>query len=389
MNYVYSAVGCIIVVFILLILKKKKKVKADYLLIAINLLLGSYLLSDVLVNWKLTSATVVFQNGIPMLLFPVFVFYILQYTHAKKARSNYWYLVFLPFLLFFSVSITDHFILKNYETEQQIVNHFNAPSFLYQLIFKGFQILIISTLIYLIYVLKKFKLELKTEYSLIENIDIKWLENFTWIYLGSSMLTLSLFIGQNIGVLPFQVNTVYGIIYGVLTIAIFYMNYQGIQHYTLSQLDTKKDGNKERTENINEVEESMLNGIEEQSIELRNEELKIEQAILNQIEREQLYLNPKLSLDDLATQTNKNKHLVSKIINAREGRSFYDLINVYRVEHLKKLLDDPKNNSFTILYLALESGFNSKASLNRIFKKISGITPKQYMVQSAKPVNQN
>ena len=54
---------------------------------------------------------------------------------------------------------------------------------------------------------------------------------------------------------------------------------------------------------------------------------------------------------------------------------FNDFINEYRIEELKKLLNDPKNNNFTLLSLAFEAGFNSKASFNRAVKKLTGKSP--------------
>ena len=109
----------------------------------------------------------------------------------------------------------------------------------------------------------------------------------------------------------------------------------------------------------------------------------LEQQLLQLLEKEQLYLEPKLSLADLATRLDAPKNRVSKIINATQQRSFYDLVNGYRVEHLKQQLNNPENAQFTILALALNSGFNSKASLNRIFKNITGLTPRQYLDQRA------
>jgi AraC-like DNA-binding protein len=43
------------------------------------------------------------------------------------------------------------------------------------------------------------------------------------------------------------------------------------------------------------------------------------------------------------------------------------------------MLNDPNNLRCIILALGLESGFNSKASLNRIFKYFTGLTPKQHL----------
>ena len=57
---------------------------------------------------------------------------------------------------------------------------------------------------------------------------------------------------------------------------------------------------------------------------------------------------------------------------------FYDYVSTFRVKHLKGLLTKLDNRKFTILALAIESGFNSKATLNRVFKQQVGMTPKGF-----------
>ena len=65
-------------------------------------------------------------------------------------------------------------------------------------------------------------------------------------------------------------------------------------------------------------------------------------------------------------------------INEQLGKNFYDFINAYRVEAFKAKLQDPKFAAYSILGVALESGFKSKSSFNAIFKKVTGMTPSQY-----------
>jgi AraC-like DNA-binding protein len=45
---------------------------------------------------------------------------------------------------------------------------------------------------------------------------------------------------------------------------------------------------------------------------------------------------------------------------------------------MQKLLTDSGQTQFTILSLGFESGFNSKASLNRVFKEQTGLSPSEY-----------
>lgn len=378
MNYVYAASGTIILIFIFLILKKKKKSRADYLLIGVNLMISLFMLADVLVRWKLTSGTVIFQNAVPLFIFPLFILYVLQFIRDNQKIGKLWLLIWVPAAIFLVLSIIDHYVLANYQTPEAVLVHFNTPSIWYQLIFKGSQIMYISILIWVLYQLRDFELKLKQGYSTIETIDVKWLKHFTWIYLGSIVVTFVLFLTQNVGLLPFEINQVFGIVYGILTLSVFYMNYQGIQHYTLSQVHPEE--NKLQIPDSDEVADK------EKVVALTANEIQIEKEMLQVIRDQQLYLEPKFSLDDLSKALGKGKHQISKIINAKVGRSFYDLINGFRVEHLKKMMDDPKNRHFTILAMGLESGFNSKASLNRIFKNTTGLTPKQYQDQKAQSV---
>ena len=237
MNYVYSAAGALIVMFVFLILKKARKNRADYLLIAINVIVGLFLLSDVLVRWRLTSAAVILQNGLPLLLFPLFAFYVLQFTQAKHSISRAWLLLLVPLVAFLVLSLVEHYVLNHYPTTEAVLHHFTRPRLSYHIIFKGSQLLFIGVLAVLLRQLAEFKKALKEGYSTIETIDVQWLQHFTWIYLGSIAFTFVLFLAQNVGLLPMNVYEVFGIIYGVLVLSVLYLNYHGIQHYTLSQED--------------------------------------------------------------------------------------------------------------------------------------------------------
>lgn len=377
MRYLYAAAAALILVFISLILRKKGKVLADYYLIGINILVGCFMLSDVLVQKHLSSGTVIFQNGVPLLLFPVFTLYVLQFLNSGQALARKWLLLFLPALLFGLLSFWDHYVGNNYSTEAQLVEHFNNPSLAYHIIFKGAQISFIAVLVGLIRRLYGFEKALKLGFSTDDLIDLRWLIHFTWIYLISLCITFVLFLGQNLGVFPFQIQEVFGMVYGLLVASVFYLNYQGIQHYTLAQVyhsvATLDSGQHLVPKNL--IEENEVDTAKA----LTEEELALEAKILAIIASEKLYLEPKFSLEDLASLLGENRHRVSKVINAQGDRTFYDLINGYRVAHLKQLLDDSRNDQFTILAMGLDSGFNSKASLNRIFKSITGITPKQYL----------
>jgi len=90
------------------------------------------------------------------------------------------------------------------------------------------------------------------------------------------------------------------------------------------------------------------------------------------------YLNPDLSLPQLAAELNISSHYLSQVINEQFNLNFFDFVNGYRVEAFKEKITDPEFRNFSLLGIAFECGFNSKSAFNRTFKQASGITPSQF-----------
>ncbi len=93
---------------------------------------------------------------------------------------------------------------------------------------------------------------------------------------------------------------------------------------------------------------------------------------------EKPYLNSDLTISKLAVLLGETPQKVSKAIKVNTDYTFYAFINRYRVEEAKNLLKDPNYNSYSIVSIGLESGFNSKATFNRVFKNETGMTPSNY-----------
>lgn len=94
---------------------------------------------------------------------------------------------------------------------------------------------------------------------------------------------------------------------------------------------------------------------------------------------DKVYLNPTLTLTELAAHVGLNPKVVSQVINAGLGQSFNDFVNAYRVSEVKQRLQTNDLNRFTLLGIALESGFNSKTTFNRIFKEHTGQSPSAFV----------
>ncbi|HFA51051.1 MAG TPA: AraC family transcriptional regulator [Bacteroidetes bacterium] len=96
---------------------------------------------------------------------------------------------------------------------------------------------------------------------------------------------------------------------------------------------------------------------------------------------EQVFKENELRLADLAAYLNISRHQLSQVINEQYGVNFFELINRYRVEYVKRMLADPSNSNLTIIQIAYEAGFNNKASFNRYFKKEIGMTPSAFRIR--------
>lgn len=96
------------------------------------------------------------------------------------------------------------------------------------------------------------------------------------------------------------------------------------------------------------------------------------------LEVEKVYRDENISLQLLSDTSGIPSHYLSQIINEKMNKNFIALINGYRVEEAKKRLIDPKDKHLSILGIAFEVGFNSKAAFNRAFKRHAAMTPSEY-----------
>jgi AraC-like DNA-binding protein len=90
------------------------------------------------------------------------------------------------------------------------------------------------------------------------------------------------------------------------------------------------------------------------------------------------FLDPKLNINKLAEMVDMPSYYLSQVINENFGKNFYEFINHYRVEEVKRKIDNGQFKHYSLLGISYDSGFNSKATFNRFFKKITGNTPGNY-----------
>ncbi len=117
-------------------------------------------------------------------------------------------------------------------------------------------------------------------------------------------------------------------------------------------------------------------------VEDETEEIPKMSTLLSELQAlvtdQKLYRNPEFSLAELSELSGLSGRVISGVLNRELGKNYFQFINEYRVIEVKVRLKDPGYEHLTILSLALDAGFNSKASFNRVFKLYTGQTPKDF-----------
>lgn len=115
-----------------------------------------------------------------------------------------------------------------------------------------------------------------------------------------------------------------------------------------------------------------------QSSVLKDSEKGMYREKLNSLmDGEKLYLNPSVSLAEIAQRLDLAPRYVSQIINETCRQNFHDFVNRFRIEESKRLLTE-EGHMLNIMGIALDAGFNSKSAFNKAFRKHTGITPKEF-----------
>jgi YesN/AraC family two-component response regulator len=90
------------------------------------------------------------------------------------------------------------------------------------------------------------------------------------------------------------------------------------------------------------------------------------------------YLDPSLTIQELANRINMPVRDLSVLINHHMNQHFFDFVNEFRIQKAMEILKNQSKNHLTILEILYEVGFNSKSSFNTSFKKYTTLTPTDY-----------
>lgn len=207
------------------------------------------------------------------------------------------------------------------------------------------------------YKLGKHQEQLLKRYANLESRSFSWLKRILQIFLLLGFVWLIVFL-----ISPNDLSYYYPLFF-LETLLVYYIAYSLFVKKDL--LDLKEEKESEKTEKKNPPELS------------KNTETYY-QELVELVESKKLYHDQDLSLGLLARKMGLSSGYLSQIINEHAQKNFFDFINAFRVEEVKRNLNDPAFDHFSILGLAYEAGFKSKSTFNSVFKKMTGQTPSQY-----------
>ncbi len=322
------------------------------------------------------------------------------YDTYRNTKINYWLIALSlavgPLLYFYVKSITT----PNFRFKKKDVYHFvpvtlfviyKISIFIYDASLPGFdetqngylkihldekyvQPLVgivesLQMLLYLTFTLQlyyAYKKKIQHFFSNTYAIELNWIRNFLFIY--SFLFLYSIFEGV-IGDLIVDLHWTQRWWYQFFSaLAIIYIGIKG--YFT----DTNT------LENLNfdvipSSEKKTLDAPKDNSF-LENK-AKLEQFMND----EKPFLNPDLNLKELSKMLKISVPVLSETINSGFQKNFNDFINGYRVKAVQDMLKEGKQKQLSLLGIAHECGFNSKATFNRVFKKLTNSSPSEYAMQ--------
>lgn len=214
---------------------------------------------------------------------------------------------------------------------------------------------------------RKYRLWLNENYSDTEKIKFDWLRNFLYIF--TAVLIFGAFFDFTNS---FLVKLSYIQFFYFELILAFVTYYLAVAGYLRSQT-IELDFNEKKSEEIESPRKTVLSDAEL---------AKLKNKLENLMTEEKLYREPNLTLTDLSRKLGVNSAVLSFAINTGFGKNFNDFVNEFRINEVKEKLKAA--DDATLLGIAFDCGFNSKATFNRAFKKFTGASPKEFQEKTVR-----
>ena len=363
MLFIYIAILTLVLVLALVVLVKKEKKNTDYFLFGTILSIGLYVASNIWVRESMNRHSFALNSIAPYLsFFPILFYGLLLVSKSHKIKRQWW--IYTLFHCIYIVFILGEMYLWGNNSDTYVQSRYYSPPFIYHVFYKGLMIYTIVIMIWFLGRLKEYQADIKNYYSNIEAIDLNWLKHFAYLYIAVHFTAITTHLLNNFGVIV-NGETPFILIAIALLLSMFYMIYNGLRQFSMANFS--------EPEVISEAPKKYAT-----SSLTTADSVQLFDSIKELFEKDQVYHDPDLKVQDLAQKLGVTNHNISQSLNEAADMSFYNFVNEYRLKDFQQLLADPEKRKFTILALGMESGFNSKASINRIFKKQLGETPKEY-----------
>lgn len=345
---------------------KKQNHSANIFLSIVIFTLSAELLASVYYakGWYLSNIHFSgFTYPIPLTYGPLFYFYVKFLTK----KSERFYLIdlihFAPFVIVYLIMLPVFF----YPTAEKLtfvqMMMLDKQSLIYDVIETFIPIQGVIYTIIVARLVLEYNKQIKENFSNIEKINLEWLKYLTFGMIfcwstvaGSHIVAFFLDASQS-----FEI--VLHIAISIIIYSIGYLNLSQPEIFMRSQDSTDKD---EVTVKYKK------SGLDDSSAK------EIQNKLIAVMEKQKPYLDSELTLNKLADLLKISNHHLSEVINSKLNKTYYDFINEYRVEEFKQRVHNPSNFNFSIIAIAMDSGFNSKTSFNTLFKKMTGQTPSQF-----------
>ena len=351
---------------------KKNKGWPDYILTAYLATLAVTFATTFFAFAYAVPDLMILQLNISLLLAPLFFIYIRSLTHAHH-RSSWSVLMHLvPYgltwiywmSLFVVYSEPELEVLFNETPDERL-----PVLFVLALLLEALAIPVYA--VGSLWMLEQHRRSIADTFSYTEGIDLRWARALVYCAMA---LWLGIIIPELVAREPTWIadDRYVQIGYAVATPFVFYLGYFGLRQGHIMAMPSEPVSLQPASPS-EPTAKYLKSGLKPTEAEA------YVAALADYVSAEKPYLQNRLSIQDLAHALDIPARHLSQVINEQLQQSFYDYVNYHRVEEFKRRIADPRYKSYTVLAVALDCGFNSKSSFNRIFRKFEACTPTAYM----------
>lgn len=300
-------------------------------------------------------------------LLPVFIFqFIINRIDDTVKNRQRTYLYYIPFV---------------YSSTFVILYHLNDILGIYKITGSGIFILNILRLIQLLFAFIIILFPPFYSYFMIRHLkdpqEKKWVITLlTTLYLLLSTWLITYMTGFFFGI---DISSTMSVLALSATFIMHWTAYIGIYKYKLAK---NKDAVYHFLNNDSVVLSPNLPIVEDSIPQEYKESITADNLYFQKLELlckdEHIYTDSTLNREKVAEKLGISAGYVSQIVNTITGDNFAHYINQYRVEAVKEMISDPEYENYTLLTMGLESGFTSKTTFYKAFKKVTGQTPNEY-----------